>query len=231
MLTDTLANIVYKVRAEAGHSLLASQGQNTIDAIKYLVQRTQIELWTAYQWPTLKVRADTPLDAGQFIYDYPAGASFEQVREAWTSQNNSVSWIPVAYGISENMIAPNGNSSQNGDMPQYWGTERDQFRVWPTPVAPTYTLRFILQQRLNTFIADTDVSTLDSLAITLFTSAEMLARAKAEDAPMKLQKAQKYLLSILGNSISAKRKVSTLGTGAPSSRGSQATPYIDYLPQ
>ena len=59
----------------------------------------------------------------------------------------------------------------------------------------------------------------------------MLARAKAEDAPMKLQKAQKYLLSILGNSVSAKRKVSTFGVGAPSYRRDQATPYLDYIPQ
>ena len=42
---------------------------------------------------------------------------------------------------------------------------------------------------------------------------------------MKLQKAQKYTLALMGNSISAKRRVSTLGSGPPSNKGSQATPY------
>jgi len=42
--TDTLANIVRAVRAEAGHSLSTVQGTNTIDTLKYLIQRTQVEL-------------------------------------------------------------------------------------------------------------------------------------------------------------------------------------------
>ena len=80
-------------------------------------------------------------------------------------------------------------------------------------------------------LSDDDVSSIDATAISLFTAAELLARAKAEDASMKLQKAQKYTLALMGNSISAKRRVSTLGSGPPSSKGSQATPYVDYIPQ
>jgi hypothetical protein len=231
--TATLAQLVISVRAEAGHSLLASQGQNTIDTIKALIARTQIELWTAYQWPQLRVRADTTMVAGQYLYAFPVGSSYEQVREAWTSQSASVNWIPVAYGIEENMIAPGGGNSQSGDMPQYWrvASGATQFRVWPTPVSAAYTLRFIIQQALTPLLADADVSTLDATCISLFVAAELLARAKAEDAAMKLTKAQKYTLALLGNAVSAKRKVSTMGTGAPSNRGNQLTPYLDYIPQ
>jgi hypothetical protein len=58
-----------------------------------------------------------------------------------------------------------------------------------------------------------------------------LARAKAEDASVKLQKAQKYVLALLGNSITAKRRVSTLATGAPTRPNRGATPFLDFLPQ
>lgn len=230
--TDTLANIVRAVRAEAGHSLSTTQGANTVDTLKYLVSRTQTELWTAYIWPTLRVRKDVPTAASQFLYAFPAGFSFEQARETWTSQSNSYDWTPVAYGIEENMIAPGGGNSQAGDNVQYWDVEGDtQFRIWPTPASSNYTVRFIGQRPLGPLLVDADMSTLDATAITLFTAAELLARAKAEDASVKLNKAQKYLLNLLGASISAKRRVSTLASGAPVRGNGGATPYIDYIPQ
>jgi len=229
--TASLANLVIMVRAEAGHSLSTAQGQNTVDVIKALIARTQIELWTAYQWPTLKIRADTPTAQGQYLYDFPANFSFEQVRQVWTAQSASYTWTPVNYGIDESCIAPGGGSSQTGDPVLLWDVDGDQFRIWPTPSTSAYFVRMIGMQPLDPLVADADMSTLDATCIALFVAAELLARAKAEDAPMKLQKAQKYTLALLGNSISAKRRVSTLATGAPSNRGAQATPYVDYIPQ
>ena len=229
--TATLAQLVIMVRAEAGHSLSAAQGQNAIDTIKMLIARTQVELWTAYQWPTLKIRADTPTQMGGYLYDFPDGFSFEQVREVWTAQSASYAWTPVAYGIDESCIAPGGNSSQSGDPVQRWDVEGGRFRIWPTPSTSKYFVRMVGMKEYTPLLSDSDVSTIDATAISLFTAAELLARAKAEDAPMKLQKAQKYTLALMGNSVSVKRRVSTLAAGAPSSRGAQATPYVDYIPQ
>ena len=230
--TATLAQIVISVRAEAGHSLLASQGQNTVDVIKALIARTQTELWTAYQWPTLKMRADTATAQGSYLYAFPAGFSFEQVREVWTTQSASYAWTPVSYGINESCIAPGGTNSQSGDPVMLWDVSGDtNFRIWPTPSTSNYWVRMIGMKQCAPLLSDTDVSTIDATSISLFVAAELLARAKAEDASMKLQKAQKYTLSLMGNSVSAKRRVSTLATGAPSNRGGQATPYVDYIPQ
>jgi hypothetical protein len=230
--TDTLANIVRAIRAEAGHSLSTTQGVNTVDTLKYIAQRTQLALWTAYQWPTLKIRSDVATTGGQYLYAFATGFSFEQVREAWTSISTGYDWRPVTFGITEDMIAPGGGNSQSGDNVQYWDVEGDtQFRIWPTPVTPNYTVRFKGMRPLGVFLNDSDMSTLDATAITLMAAAELLARAKAEDAPMKLDKAQKYVLSLLGNSISVKRRVSTLASGPPLRGPSQATPYIDYIPQ
>ena len=163
-------------------------------------------MWTAYQWPQLKIRADTPTQKGAYLYNFPARMSFEQVRQVWTAQSSSYAWTPVNYGIDESCIAPGGSSSQTGDPVQLWDVEDDQFRIWPTPSTSAYFVRMTGMKPLDPLLADSDVSTLDATCIALFVAAELLARAKAEDAPMKLQKAQKYTLALLGNAISAKRQ-------------------------
>lgn len=227
MQTDTLANCVYGLRAEAGHSLASTQGQNVVDTLKYLLKRAQLELWTAYQWPTLTTSGDTQMVAGQYIYDYPAGFDFETIRKSYTAPDNSSQWLDLVYGIDENLIKPGGDNSQVGDGPQFWRPEQNQFRIWPTPVSANNWVRFKGMLPLGPFVADADVSTLDAMAIILFVAAELLARAKAEDAANKLKKAQNHLLAVLGNTVSAKRRVATLGSSAS---WRQPVPGLDYIP-
>jgi len=76
-------------------------------------------------------------------------------------------------------------------------------------------LRFKGNRELDQFVSNTDQSTLDATCIILFAASELLARSKAEDAANKLQKAQRHLLKLLGNQVSAKNKVSLYGSGAP----------------
>lgn len=227
MQTDTLANCVYALRAEAGHSLSVAQGQNVIDIFKYLLKRAQLELWTAYQWPTLMQSGDVQTVPGQFIYAYPATFDFEMIRRTYTAPTDSTNWGDLPYGLDETFIKPGGANSQSGDGPQAWRPELNQFRIWPTPVSALWWVRFRGMKPLNAFLADADSSTLDAMAIVLFVAAELLARAKAEDAPNKLKKAQSHLLSLLGNTVSAKRRVATLGSSA---RWRQPVPGLDYVP-
>jgi hypothetical protein len=226
MYPETLANCLYALRAETGNSLSVSQGQNVIDTYRYLLKRTQIELWTSYWWPTLRIRGGVAMVPGQYIYDYPSGFSFDQVREAWAGASTSIA--PIAYGIGEDLIGTGGVNYQSGDPPQAWMAEGEQFRVWPTPLsANVYGVRFIGMQAVTPWASDDILSTLDGTAIILFTAAEILARAKAEDAGIKLKKAQTYLNSLLGNAVSAKRKVSTFGAFA---QMRAPTPGLDYIP-
>lgn len=238
MQTDTLANCVYALRAEAGHSLSTTQGQNVIDVFKYLLKRAQLELWTAYQWPPLMSSYDVPTVAGQYVYTFPTGLQFENIRKTFVAPNSTSAFQEGLEYLQEmesaNLILGNGDPSQSGDFPQYWRPYVDPFvpvpnqiRIWPNPVTSSYIMRFRAMPPLLPFIADADVSTLDAMAIVLFTAAELLARAKAEDAATKLKKAQTHLLAILGNSVSAKHRVSTLGSG---SSLRMPTPGIDYVP-
>jgi len=228
MQTDTLANCVYALRAEAGHSLSTAQGQNAIDVLKYLLKRAQLELWTAYQWPTLMQSGDTQMVAGQFLYGYPVGFDFEAIRKSYTAPANSTSWRDLVYGIDETLIKPGGANSQSGDGPQFWRPELNQFRVWPTPVSVNNWVRFRGMKPLSPFLVDADVSTLDAMSIVLFVASELLARAKAEDAATKLKKAQTHLMAVLGNTVSAKRRVSTLGSSV--SLRLSSIQGIDYVP-
>jgi hypothetical protein len=65
---------------------------------------------------------------------------------------------------------------------------------------------------LNPLINDDDYCTLDPTLITLRVSAELLTRAKAEDAQTKMQSFQRHLQKLLAIKVSDKHKVSTFGS-------------------
>jgi hypothetical protein len=213
--TQQLQVMVKNLRAECGHSLSVAQGTNQVDTLKYLLGRTQEELWTAFVWPDLVIRSDVSLLAGQFLYPFALNMPFDQIREAWTAGPASTDWGTLDYGIGEDKVQPGGGNSWRADPVRVWDVEADQFRVWPTPDGAGNYVRFKGNKPLAAFVADADLSTLDATLIVLFTAADLLARAKAEDASTKAEKAQRHLAKLLGNKISAKHKVSTLGGGAP----------------
>jgi len=227
MPVDTLTNMVRNLRSEAGHSIAVSQGVNQLETLKYILKRTQEELHAAFVWPALKLRSPVTISTGQVVYPFPANMPFEFIREAWSAGAGDSNWYPVGYGLSEDLLKADGTNSESGVPVQFYEVDPGGFRVWPTP-SQGGTLRFVGQKPLGPFIADSDMSTLDATLITLFAAAELLARAKAEDAANKLQKAQRHLQKLLGLQGSKKHKVSTLG-GYPS--GYRPVPGVDYIPQ
>lgn len=227
MASDTLANMVRDLRSEAGHSLAVSQGVNQVETLKYILKRTQVELHVAFVWPTLKIRVNIPALVGQMVYPFDVAMPFEQIKEAWYASGGGTDWSPVGYGLTEDLIKPDGSNTQSGTPVQFYEVDASGgFRVWPTP-SQAGTIRFVGQKPLAPFIADGDMSTLDATLIVLFAAAELLARAKAEDASVKMQKAQRHLTKLLAGQISVKNKVSTMGAYAGRST---PTPGIDYIP-
>jgi hypothetical protein len=217
--TQTLQEMVSNLRAEAGHSLAVAQGTNTESTLRYLLKRTQEELWTAFVWPEMALRDDRTMSAGSYTYDYGTTLKFDAIREAWAAVPGGNSWSPVHYGISEDKLVPQTQvNSTTGDPVQYWESFGTKFRVWPTPQTTTW-LRFKGNQELQPLVANADSSTLDATVIILFTASELLARSKAEDAANKLQKAQRHLTKLLGNQVSAKNKISSYGSGSPGTAG------------
>ena len=202
MRTQQLSVMVKNLRSEAGHALSVAQGTNQYETLKYLLARTQEELWTAFVWPDLIVRANVAMAAGQYLYPFPVSPvamTYDMVRETWVAAAGSTSWSELPYGIDEDLIKPDGTSTSRADPVQFWDVSGpDTFRVWPTPDTVGVNVRFKGQQQLAAFTADSDSCTVDATAIILFCAADLLARAKAEDATVKMQKAQRHLTKLLG---------------------------------
>jgi hypothetical protein len=213
--TQTLQEMVSNLRAEAGHSLAVAQGVNAEATLKYILKRTQEELWTAFVWPELMLRDDRALAAGTYLYNYSTELKFDAIREAWSASASTQQWLPVGYGITEDRLqAGSALNSTSSDPVQWWESAGSQFRVWPTPVSAAW-LRFKGNRELQPLVSNSDSCTLDATVIILFAASELLARSKAEDAANKLQKAQRHLSKLLGNQVSAKNKVATYGTMSP----------------
>ena len=233
MAVDTLANLVEAVRAEAGHALTPAQGLNSENTLKKLIIRTEKELWTAFTWPTLIIRAQVNVQKDQYRVGYAAQMPYDQIRQAYWCPTGSGHFVKLDYGLPEDFIHPDGTNSTSSPTVQVWeddGADDTLFRVWPTPTVDG-VIRFKGMRPLNRMINDDDLCTLDPTLISLRVAGELLMRAKAEDAEIKMQGFQRHLQKLLANKVSDKHKVSTFGT----TRGTQAAfhrlrPYIEYIP-
>jgi hypothetical protein len=227
MQVASLSQLVSMVRAEAGHSLSSAQGLNTVEALKHLIRRTEYELWTAFNWPTLTIRWDVPIQKHQVEYQYPYDMLFDQIRTAYWQEVGGTHWHPVHFGIPEDAIQANGavSTTDVGNTVEMWDTfynttvSENRIRIWPSP-SVAGVLRFKGQRTLNQLIENDDYCTLDAVAISLYASAELLAGAKSELAGPKSQKADRHLRKFIANETSDKLKVSTFGAVRGRSAGS-----------
>jgi hypothetical protein len=238
MQTATMLQLIDMVRAEAGHSLMTSQGLNSVESLKHLIRRTEYELWTAFRWPMLTIRKDLVITKGQPSLSFPVDMDLEQIFEVFWMADGSTNWTKMGFGVPEDGILPDGAASrtQASNSLQLWDvyfnqtTGQNMIRVWPTPTQNGH-IRLKGQRLLNATPDDTDYCTLDSITISLFVAAELLARAKADDAASKMQKAQRQLLKLRARLVDDKQKVTTYGTA----RGAQmnkfnSSPFLDYIP-
>lgn len=224
----TFASMVTMVREECGHAISASQGVNALETIKYMIARTQYELWTAFQFPDLTLRVELPAQTGQFIYAYPDELGYDQIRDVYWLHKNSSVMHTMSFGVPEHCIAAGGGNSSTGPNAELWDVKDEKhFRIWPTPTSEA-VIRLKGMKKLLPLVDDDDLVTLDTTLIALMVSAEMLSRAKASDAEIKSQKAQRHLKEILGNKTSAKTRVSTFGAQRQMSFNLMR-PGIDYI--
>ena len=214
--TATLANWCSWSAPKRAIASRRRKGRTPSTSIKTLIARTQVELWTAYQWPTLKIRADTPPHKGSISTISRTGFLSSRCARSGRRRARRTPGRRSLTASPRTCIAPGGNSSQSGD-PSSVGTSTATSSGSGRRRRPSnYFVRMIGMKAYTPLLRRQRRVDYRRDCISLFIAAELLARAKAEDAPMKLQKAQKYTLALMGNSISAKRRVSTLATGAPS---------------
>lgn len=230
----TLAQMLDRLKGEAGISQNAAHALSVRDSYIQLLQRTQEELYIQHEWPHLKVQRQMALPAGQRYHQYPADLEFTGINQAWSVDGGN--WYPVGFGIDPIMFNDyNSDAGERSTPLQRWDNYADaadgnMFEVWPIPDVDT-VIRFEGRKKLGPLIEDTDKSTLNGIMIVLYAAADLLARSKAEDAPLKLQRAQQFLRAVKVKMGANKTGPFILGGGVdPYSRPNMPRIGLDYIP-
>lgn len=226
----SLNQLIEDLKAEAGISLNAAHNLSQRTPQVYLLNRVQRELYEAHDWPDFKVTRDVNLFTDQRYYDMPTDMDYDGVNDAYARYGNQ--WSKLAYGIEpEDMSIYNTDDGFKTYPPLKWASYPDetrQFEVWPIP-SEDGVIRFRGTKTLTKMVDNADLCELDATLIVLFAASEILAKAKAEDAPLKLQKAQAMFTRLKAKKGSNKRGVSILG-GGDTGLGRGPRVGIDFIP-
>jgi hypothetical protein len=215
-----------------------AHGVNDKETLAYVLNRTQDELFETYNWPQLNVDRDIPIAVNQRYYPYDPDLPFENVEKVWlvwTSLYNE-----VLYGINpEDFRLWNSEIGFTSWPIQRWRhhPDDDTFEVWPVPdqapvgVDPNDTARLRMRgpKLVQPMIADSDLATLPHRPILLFAAGEILAREKAPDAQLKLEKGKEWLRRMKVKQGAHKRGPFIIG-GSPRQDDFYGRIGLDYIP-
>ena len=237
-----LRDLITMLRAECGHSTNVAHGVNDRETLAYILNRVQDELVEQYNWPMLNVDRDVTIQIGQRYYIYPDDLPFENIERVWLVWTTL--YNEMVYGIS-----PEDFRLWNSDLGfvswpvRKWRHNPDmqQFEVWPVPdQAPVQTLldgstapaRFRLRgaSQVKPMLADADLCTLPHRPILLFAAGDVLAREKAPDAQLKLEKGKEWLRRMKVRQSSHKREPFVVGGGGDYPSNYVGRIGLDYIP-
>jgi hypothetical protein len=216
-----LSEMLTELRHEARISADAAHGLHLRNSHIALLRRTQEAVYHAYDWENLKVTANVTLAPGQRYSAYPEAFEFEGITGAF-QKNLSGDYVPLGYGIGSGELNEiDSDADERREDPARWQNylsleaetiNTNMFEIWPLPERET-VIRFEGKRKLMplTDPAD-DRSTVDGTIVVLHAASELLAAKNAEDAVLKIQKAQERF------DLMKQR------TAAPSSAGNRTVP-------
>lgn len=217
---QTLDQLTTALRAEIGDSTNQSMGSQSLPGLHQTLRRVQETYYADFNWPQLRVIREEPILAGERYYTFNSDIDFERIFGAWSRYNEATNpqWRQISYGITpEDYNSINSDAGLREDRILKWSHyEGNQFEVWPIP-ANDGAIRFRAMKTLSPLIAGTDTCDLDGTLIVLTAAAELLARAKVQDAPLKLQMATSHYNRLKGRY--QKESMFILGGGPPITRG------------
>lgn len=215
----TLSECVRRLRAELGHSLVPAHGVQLEETLKYALERSQRELWVAWDWPQVAVYRTINIAQGSRLYNVPAGLTFESVRKLWRQEGSD--WVPLDHGFS----LDDEDLNQGSPIQWRWNADTSQIEINPTPLQAG-VIKILGCKELAPFIADTDAATLDADCI-VFAAAVDLCEEK--DLQKKNNRLQRHLNNVFGNSFGSKRGWRIMGGGLYNTRR-PARAWRDYIP-
>ena len=213
---QTLDQLVTALRAEIGDSTNLSMGSQALPGLQQTLRRVQESYYADFNWPHLRVFREEAMLAGERYYTFNADVDFERIFGAWARDSDAAhpNWRPIGYGITP--ADYNVSNSDAGIMDNFirkWNHyEGNQFEVWPVPET-SGAVRFRAMKALSPLVAGTDKCDLDGTLLVLTAAAELLARSKTQDAPIKLQMATSHYNRLKGRF--QKESVFVMGGGTP----------------
>ena len=227
---QTLDQLVLALRAEIGDSTNLSMGVQAMPGLQQTLRRVQETYYADFNWPHLRVFREQEMQAGERYYTFPADVDFERIYGVWARDSDATNphWRPINYGITpEDYNLFNSDAGVTDYYIRKWNHyEGNQFEVWPTPSAAG-AIRFRAMKTLSPLVAGTDKCDLDGTLLVLMAAAEMLARAKTQDAPIKLQMATSHYNRLKGRF--QKSETFVMGGGSPTGHRLRSSAYA--MPQ
>ena len=188
-----LSDLITQLRAEAGHSVLAAAGVDNKPALVQILNRVQEVLYDDFNWPFKTIMPFLNLTAGGRYYSLPSSIDFEHIVRVAVYFADQPSGIDKGISYPEYAVFDSEQDERSSPV-QRWDikyvTSVEKLEVWPIPDDNTQKLQFFGQQKLVKMVADGDVAMLDDSLIVLTCAAELLARQKDEDAPLKQKMAK-----------------------------------------
>lgn len=222
----TLSEMLANLRLEARLSADLAHGSHLTDRYISLLRRTQEEVYHSYQWPNLKVTETVTLSPGQRYAAYPAAIDFEGISRVWQKTVDG-EWELLDYGIeAQELNDVDSEADERREDVLRWQNylslaaetiNTNMFEVWPLPDREV-EIRFEGKRKLLPLTnVETDRSTVDGVIVVLHAAAEILAGQKAEDAQLKIQKAQQRFDLMRQRTSSSNRNkiVPNGGSGRP----------------
>lgn len=227
MARMNLADMLEELRAEVGASLAPGHNLNQTATQKYVLRRTQRELYSAYDWPNLMTEERITVTAGTRYVDTFDTIDYEQINEVYAAYGSE--FRKLEYGFRpEDYTSYDPESNETGfPICRYRPVpETEEIELWPIPSQDT-TLIARGQMKLKSLKEDTDMSTLDGTLIVLFAAADVLTGWSREDAAQKAGKAANYLRSLRSNLLSQRQRITPL---TPTGH-TRLRPGLDYIPE
>lgn len=190
----TLEQMVFDLRLETRRSTNRNIGQDEYPALVRLLQRTQNNLYWDYDWGFLKVRRDFTLNEWQRYYDFINDLDYERIISV--KGNGYGEWMSLTRGIDmDDYNVYDSDEGIESSPARKWDIlntgSGEQMEVFPLPNATGETIRLEGFKKLNPFIADNDVCTLDDTLIVLFAAAELLSGEDDKRSQILAAKANK----------------------------------------
>jgi hypothetical protein len=194
----TVNEMLTELRYEARISADAAHGSHLAARHTALLRRTQEELLISYEWPHLNIIRAATVAAGQRYLAYPAQLDYDGIQHVFAKGTDD-EWHELDYGIElEHLNAKDSDADERHPAILRWANylsaedttvSMNMLELWPVPDREV-ALRFQGRREANPIVNPTDRSVIDGPIIVLHAAAELLAGQKADDASLKLQRAQ-----------------------------------------